>query len=945
MENKSIFENICSNFIYDDKENYLKYNGKGNNYKNLLFNFLFLKEKGQIKFKSVDELWLIKEFKTEEEKDLNLNIIKCIISYIENNKTEFPVDLVKKFINLKDQETFEIFKYLQSIYSNFSNNPSFIIYSLAYSIGFNKPHIQICLKKDFKEIISPIVEKFSEFDNIEYNKINKNFIKCFNGLLSSNEKKKDCYDYLCNFNKNVSNSKELIFDESFSYFSGLKEIIIDTEKKYNEKIKNIKEDTENEKNSKSDTSEKTGNNNSSDKNGSSNGENDNSFDREKPKNIIIGKNENDTSKKGEKMHISNNEKTITHAINKTEIKEISSEEKKEVSKNKENKGDNDNELMTKINKMIDEKISKINKIHEEKMAETNKIHEEKIAKISKMHEEKMAETNRMHEEKMAETNRMHGEKMEKQFLSFVDISTKITLLNSLLMKISFIINTSKLKKESIEKYYDLKKRNIDYKLLIDKLSSTIYILQNANIINLKRKLVECLLFEIFTKYEQDIILDEKYFPSQYHLNKLSQIIKEALDKYKQKEKSNRCDKCSEKDKCEKCAKLDILYKSKKNEINDDIEKVKKMKEDVGLSNFEANFDVKDDAKQFNKLLAVIEFLKFCKKNLHPFVHGEGENINYYLLTNSLFTPGIKNADILLSLNDMIETNKIKDDDIKIQLEELNLNDDLNLYVPNKIISNKEAVKILLNPQKFSINEKHYSTKFNEIKIKLNRDLSIFNECYNSFFKGDFIGNLIGKNIDFSKNEFEENDLSELLNDYKEKMKTILKKDIKLTEAIQTIKSIISKINEEAEKAQRFIINIGNTDRDAENLKKEVISHLNRIYLILKFVEEQNIEFSNFQKQIYEEFENSSNAILKQSECLKNLLESAAFVEKENLLEKWFKSKLNPRIKKEDLTYTNMKNNIQDLIISVRMDLKYTYEDKFVLWMVKNGFSKYLKNDF
>ena len=91
-----------------------------------------------------------------------------------------------------------------------------------------------------------------------------------------------------------------------------------------------------------------------------------------------------------------------------------------------------------------------------------------------------------------------------------------------------------------------------------------------------------------------------------------------------------------------------------------------------------------------------------------------------MLTNSLFKPNIKNADILLSLNDMIETNKIENDNKKIQLDELNLSDDLNLYVPEKTITKKEAVKILLNPQKFSINEKHYSNKFNEIKIKLNR---------------------------------------------------------------------------------------------------------------------------------------------------------------------------------------------------------------------------------
>ena len=208
-----------------------------------------------------------------------------------------------------------------------------------------------------------------------------------------------------------------------------------------------------------------------------------------------------------------------------------------------------------------------------------------------------------------------------------------------------------------------------------------------------------------------------------------------------------------------------------------------------------------------------------------------------------------------------------------------------------------------------------------------------------------IEDLIEKNIDFSKIEFEESDLSKLLNSYKEKMKTILKKDIKLTEALQTIRSINLKIKEEAENAQRFIINIGNADRDVEKLKKAVISYLNRIYLILKFVKEQNDEFSKFQMQIYEDFENSSNKILKQSECLKNLLESVAYVEKENLFEKWLKSKLNPIINKDDLSYTILVNNIKDLIPSVEMDLKYTYEERFTLWMVINGFSKYLKNDF
>ena len=71
-----------------------------------------------------------------------MNIIKCIISYIDNKNAKFPVGLVKKFIEIIDQETFVIFRYLQSIYSYFNNNPSFIIYSLAYSIGLDEEYMQ-----------------------------------------------------------------------------------------------------------------------------------------------------------------------------------------------------------------------------------------------------------------------------------------------------------------------------------------------------------------------------------------------------------------------------------------------------------------------------------------------------------------------------------------------------------------------------------------------------------------------------------------------------------------------------------------------------------------------------------------------------------------------------------------------------------------------------------
>ena len=371
MESELIFEAICRIFDYNDKTKLLNYTYNGTVYINFLFNFCFLKEKGPIIFNSLDELWLLKEFNSQEQKKLNLDIIKLIISNIKGNKDEFPqiniIDLVKKFLALTEHKTLKIFKYLQSIYSCYSNNPSFIIYPLAYSIGFNKPQIQKCMKRDFKEIISLTLEKLGVKDNIEYNKINENLLKYFNGLLNLKDKKKECYDYLCNFNKNDSILNKLQFDESFSYFYLLEEIIREAEKKFIE--------------------------------------------------------END-----KKVQI---EKSNQGKIIKQGIKECKNEE-------------NNNKLMSKIEKMIEEK-------------------------------------------------------MNAQIFTSLVFNSKLILLNELLMKISFAIKTLKIKKESLEKYYHLKELNFDYKLLLDKLSSTIYILQNANIINLKRKLVHCLQFEIYLK--------------------------------------------------------------------------------------------------------------------------------------------------------------------------------------------------------------------------------------------------------------------------------------------------------------------------------------------------------------------------------------------------------------------------------------------------------------
>ena len=36
------------------------------------------------------------------------------------------------------------------------------------------------------------------------------------------------------------------------------------------------------------------------------------------------------------------------------------------------------------------------------------------------------------------------------------------------------------------------------------------------------------------------------------------------------------------------------------------------------------------------------------------------------------------------------------------------------------------------------------------------------------------------------------------------------------------------------------------------------------------------------------------------------------------------------------------NNFYDLLISVKIDIDYSYDEKFDLWTIKNNFSDYLK---
>ena len=902
MENETVYKKVCSIFYYYKNTKTLIYYGNGSTYQNLLFLLCFLEEKGRIKFNCIEELWFLKEIKNQSLNKLILDLIKSLISIIEDkdfNLAQANINSATALLELNDSETFEIFKYFQSICSNLTNETLNIIYPIIYTIMFNKPQLKKYLKRDFMEIVKVPLEQLGVDDKIQYNNINKKFLKYFNALLNLKEEemKLECYKYLCKFNDNEK-YKEVDFSESFSYFSSLKEIIINYEKKLIEN-KSINSDeliNKNGKNINNTTSDKTDNNNSSERHGSNNGSNNSGTAQESS---IYG-NEIETSEKSAKK--SSIHKTINRTINKESINGSNSK-KQYLGFSTEDKDkinvENSKEINIKLNK-------------EEKETE-NKINEGKEP-IEHKKEDKARLNN--------ENNDMEQTKKDelKEHLPAIQLMIKVIMINNYCLKIPYIINSLKINIESVERYYDLVIKNTENKLLLNKLSTTILILQNANIINLKRKLVECMIFGILEKYSDTFSFESNniYYPSMNHLDELLKII--------QKRKSLLPKNCD---------------KSKKEKIESDIAILQKMIKDNKEPKINSKIKIQSkNLKTYNKLKMVLDFLRFCKKKLHPMVHAEGKNIDYYLLTNDLFNSNLKRSDILFSLDDMIDKKNIKKSEIKFRLQELEIDENLDIYIDNKEISCEEALKILMSQKTVSLNDKNQVKNLDEIKEKLNKALETYNVYYNAFIQNSFTS-LPEELMDSIEINNEEKDLVDLVNQYENNILMILENKIEKSKAVEMIKSIIQTVKDETKSAMKCFFKLAFSDSDS--FIELLNSKIKRVCIIAKFLEEQSKKFSERQKEIYDEFDNSAQKILKKSETLRNLIQDFVSEEKENLFDKWIET--GPEFDEEYLNVNWMKNYIKDLILSVKLDIRCNFEEKFFLWMVKNNFSQYLKNDF
>ena len=158
-------------------------------------------------------------------------------------------------------------------------------------------------------------------------------------------------------------------------------------------------------------------------------------------------------------------------------------------------------------------------------------------------------------------------------------------------------------------------------------------------------------------------------------------------------------------------------------------------------------------------------------------------------------------------------------------------------------------------------------------------------------------------------------------------------------------------HEEAEniiKSIKELINIETKDLKLpyskfQKLNIDIDSKENRIYLLLNFLQKQKEKIDNARENICRDYENYLNILIEQTNEYKDYLRD--FVsEGVNLFDEWakFVAKNYKGKRKKFLQLDVLMNNFCDLLTSVKLDIDYSYDEKFSLWTIKNDLSGYLK---
>lgn len=216
-------------------------------------------------------------------------------------------------------------------------------------------------------------------------------------------------------------------------------------------------------------------------------------------------------------------------------------------------------------------------------------------------------------------------------------------------------------------------------------------------------------------------------------------------------------------------------------------------------------------------------------------------------------------------------------------------------------------------------------------------MNVFHKNIEPFYQiipEDFDGDFIDKEGIESK----EADFSKLLSSLDISISKIIEDKLSRDKAYNIIANIKELIQKERKEIDNSYSNFENSIKEPEFAYLD--SKLNRVYLILKFLRKQKDKIKKADEDINEEYENYLSILITQASLYKKYLQKY-FQFNVNLFDEWVKE-VQSKYKPKYLEYGVLLNNFRDLLTSVKMDINYSYDEKFILWAVNNNYENYLK---
>jgi len=173
------------------------------------------------------------------------------------------------------------------------------------------------------------------------------------------------------------------------------------------------------------------------------------------------------------------------------------------------------------------------------------------------------------------------------------------------------------------------------------------------------------------------------------------------------------------------------------------------------------------------------------------------------------------------------------------------------------------------------------------------------------------------------------------------MKKILNNEINSNEAIEIIEKITKFICSEVNDAIKSI-----EEKEKENIEYKELNNLltkntNKMLALYNFVKNLYDEFFYSLKKIYENYITSLESIIEKGNNYRKQIK-CLFNDETDLFKLWILS--NPKIEVIYSIEENLIDIFKQFIQEIRLNVHLTFDEKTILWCIKNGFDKYLVND-